>query len=333
MTLLAVLASLAVGTAAPRAAAAQTAKAERAAKAHYLKGAKLFNAKQYDQALAEYRAAYALSPKPALLFNIARALHEKGDRTEALAHYRRYLAEAPTGPVAAEAREYAAALERELAPPHVSAETPATPPAEKAPAEPPPAAPPPVTPLAAPANPEAASAEVVTKAETTPEPSPFRAGLFAGLSAATISWADWNGGFRFGPAVGVFGSYAPAPWFALRMEVLYAQKGSGSDTVNYMASWRMDYLDAVLLGQAWYWHANFVLGAYAGKHIGGDTPFDEAFLKGGDFGLVVGAGLALPVGGGAATVDLRYEHGLSSLKNDADAFSRVVLFTVGYSMR
>src|SRR5262249_29609491 len=177
----------------------------------YLKGAKLFNAKQYDQALAEYRAAYALSAKPALLFNIARALHEKGDRTEALAHYRRYLAEAPTGPVAAEAREYAAALERELAPPHVPAKPPAPPPAKKARAEPPPAAPPPVTPLAAPANPEAASAEVVTKAETTPEPSPFRAGLFAGLSAATISWADWNGGVPPGPPRGRARRRAAAP--------------------------------------------------------------------------------------------------------------------------
>src|SRR5262249_40072419 len=169
MTLLAVLASLAVGTAAPRAAAAQTAKAERAAKAHYLKGAKLFNAKQYDQALAEYRAAYALSPKPALLFNIARALHEKGDRTEALAPQRRPPPGRPPAPAAGGAGEPPAALGGAPAPPHFPGEPRPPPPGKKPPAEPPPAAPPPVTPLAAPANPEAASAEVVTKAETTPE--------------------------------------------------------------------------------------------------------------------------------------------------------------------
>src|SRR5262249_56875912 len=117
----------------------------------------------------------------------------------------------PPAPGGGEGGGSPAASERGRAPPHVPGEPRAPPPAKNAPAEPPPAAPPPVTPLAAPANPEAASAEVVTKAETTPEPSPFRAGLFAGLSAATISWADWNGGVPPGPPRGRARRRAAAP--------------------------------------------------------------------------------------------------------------------------
>ena len=56
-------------------------------------------------------------------------------------------------------------------------------------------------------------------------------------------------------------------------------------------------------------------------------------MKDADVGLVVGAGLAVPLGPGAATLDLRYEHGLSSLKIDADAYNRAFLITVGYSLR
>ena len=115
MRTMVMLASLAVWMAVATPAAADPR--ERAAKAHYQKGARLFAAKRYAQALVEYRAAYELSPRPPLLFNMARALHQNGDKAEALEHYRRYLDAVPAkGPVADEAREFAAALERELGP-------------------------------------------------------------------------------------------------------------------------------------------------------------------------------------------------------------------------
>src|SRR5215468_1047360 len=77
-------------------------------------GTEAFRAGRYDQAIASYQAAYALAPRAGGLFNIGRAYHKKGDAQHALEYYRRYLADEPKGPVAAEARAYVADLERAL---------------------------------------------------------------------------------------------------------------------------------------------------------------------------------------------------------------------------
>jgi tetratricopeptide (TPR) repeat protein len=77
----------------------------------------------YDAALALYQQAYDLLPHPALFFNMGQAHRLAGRLAEALAMYRRYLAEVPTGSLADQTRVWIAALETAAEP------TPGPPPA------------------------------------------------------------------------------------------------------------------------------------------------------------------------------------------------------------
>jgi tetratricopeptide (TPR) repeat protein len=61
-------------------------------------GLAAFRQRRYDDAIAAFAASYALSPLPALTFDIAQSYRLKGDCANALEHYRRYLNEAPDAP-------------------------------------------------------------------------------------------------------------------------------------------------------------------------------------------------------------------------------------------
>ncbi|MCC6993652.1 MAG: tetratricopeptide repeat protein [Deltaproteobacteria bacterium] len=89
--------------------------APRDADAHAARGKQLFAAQQWDDAIAEYQAAYDLDGKPTRLFNMAQAYRLKGDRARALELYRRYVALEPSGRGAPDARIRIAELERALA--------------------------------------------------------------------------------------------------------------------------------------------------------------------------------------------------------------------------
>jgi tetratricopeptide (TPR) repeat protein len=84
---------------------------ERAkAAAHFKQGQEFFKVADYDRAITEYEAAYALSNEPLLIFNIG-LCHDRAKRPDkALEAFQRYLAVAPTGDVADEAREDVARL-------------------------------------------------------------------------------------------------------------------------------------------------------------------------------------------------------------------------------
>jgi hypothetical protein len=72
-------------------------------------------AERYEQAIAEYQAAYDLSGNAEYLFDIAEAHRRKGDKKQALVEFQRYRHEAPAGPRAGDAVEKIATLEREIA--------------------------------------------------------------------------------------------------------------------------------------------------------------------------------------------------------------------------
>jgi tetratricopeptide (TPR) repeat protein len=74
------------------------------AAAHYKQGKAFFEAKQYAQAIGEYKAAYALDKLPAHLFNIARAYHLSGELDLAIEHYQKFVDADPKSPNAATAR-------------------------------------------------------------------------------------------------------------------------------------------------------------------------------------------------------------------------------------
>ncbi len=86
------------------------------AKAHFARGKAAEKAGQFAQAADEFEAAYALDPRPEMLFNIGQAFLLAGAKAEALSYFQRYLEAQPDGAGAAEARKQVAALGKEVTP-------------------------------------------------------------------------------------------------------------------------------------------------------------------------------------------------------------------------
>ncbi|HEU0033848.1 MAG TPA: hypothetical protein VFQ53_24640 [Kofleriaceae bacterium] len=70
--------------------AAATVHADPAADAAYEEGRRLYDLREWDQAIAKFKESYRLSPEPKSLFNIAQAFRLKGDCVEAINFYRTY---------------------------------------------------------------------------------------------------------------------------------------------------------------------------------------------------------------------------------------------------
>ncbi|HJX66365.1 MAG TPA: tetratricopeptide repeat protein [Polyangia bacterium] len=64
------------------------------AKAHYEKGTRLYEIREYDKSLLEYKAAYLAQPDPAFLFNIGQCYRKLGQNQEALSFFEEYLKKA-----------------------------------------------------------------------------------------------------------------------------------------------------------------------------------------------------------------------------------------------
>jgi tetratricopeptide (TPR) repeat protein len=77
-------------------------------------GAAYHDAGAYEQAIAEYQAAYELAALPELVFNIAQVYRLKQDKRAALDTYRRFLTLETEGKLADEARVQVAILTKEL---------------------------------------------------------------------------------------------------------------------------------------------------------------------------------------------------------------------------
>jgi tetratricopeptide (TPR) repeat protein len=95
----------------PAPAPAPDSDAKVRARAYVDAGLQAHERGDYDAALALYQQAYDLLPHPALFFNMGQAHRLAGRPAEALAMYRRYLVEVPTGPLADQTRVWIAALE------------------------------------------------------------------------------------------------------------------------------------------------------------------------------------------------------------------------------
>lgn len=94
--------AVAVALIAVRPAAAQS-KLDQARK-HFDQGEAYFKAGTWDKAIDEYNAAYALVPRPGLLFNIGLCYEHLEQPSRAVDYYDRYLKAAPDGGKATEAR-------------------------------------------------------------------------------------------------------------------------------------------------------------------------------------------------------------------------------------
>jgi hypothetical protein len=92
LIVLALLASLA---ASGRALAADDAKV--VAKARYETGTRLYEIREYEKALTEFKEAYVVKPDPAFLFNIGQCYRKLGKNADALEFFRQYLKKAAAG--------------------------------------------------------------------------------------------------------------------------------------------------------------------------------------------------------------------------------------------
>jgi tetratricopeptide (TPR) repeat protein len=269
------------------------------ARAHAKAGQDAFKAERYDEAIAEYQAAYALTPEPGLLYNIARAYHRKGDKPQALSYYRRYLTDEPNGAASGEAREYSGALAREI---QEDQQPPAPQPAAPAPAP----APAPPAPLIAAFGPK------------------------AGVTASIVATADVDSSFRAGFVGGGFLSLSLTDWLELQFELLFEQKRSlAGDTQRLVA---LQYVEIPLLFKPTYRGFYAVLGPYLGVAVSWDTTFDSTF-KAVDVGLAAGIGYGIEAGPGRVILEARFELGLTTIIANEDAKNRTLSFTLGYAFR
>ena len=92
-------------------------------KTHYDLALALYQAQKFEESIPEFKAAYTLNPKPALLFNLAQAYRKAGHPREAVEHYDLYLSATPqldgetrhkVDGYLAEARNTLASLELEM---------------------------------------------------------------------------------------------------------------------------------------------------------------------------------------------------------------------------
>ncbi len=82
---------------------------------HVKAGKRLLDLGEYDKAIVEYQAAFALIPHPQMLFNLGQAFQRKGDKVKAAEHYEKYLAIEAKGKSAQQAFEMLAMLKEALA--------------------------------------------------------------------------------------------------------------------------------------------------------------------------------------------------------------------------
>ncbi len=113
--LLAALLALPVAAGAANPPAAPAADSTAAARAAYRRGADLYKAGKYREAIAAFEEADRLKPSPALQFNIGQAWEKLGDPEAALAAFARYLRLAPAAPNRETVQKTVKALEGKLA--------------------------------------------------------------------------------------------------------------------------------------------------------------------------------------------------------------------------
>jgi hypothetical protein len=90
---------------------------DAAARRHFLAGQAAYGSGRYAEALGEFTAGYALSPRPEFLYNIGLAYKNLGRTADAIDNLRRFVAAAPGSQYAGPARQLLQQLEQKPPPP------------------------------------------------------------------------------------------------------------------------------------------------------------------------------------------------------------------------
>ncbi|MGZ6143107.1 MAG: tetratricopeptide repeat protein [Myxococcales bacterium] len=95
-------------------AAATPPESANLAREHFKAGQTHYALGEFQKAVEEFRETYRLRQEPALLFNIGQAYRQLHDWTQALFHYRQYLALRPDAPNRAEVEDLVGQMQRQL---------------------------------------------------------------------------------------------------------------------------------------------------------------------------------------------------------------------------
>jgi len=109
--------ALALAPATSHAQQPTTAQRDEEARTRFQSGRFAFDSGRFEEALTDFRRAYALSQRPPLLYNIGRAAEELGRTNEAIGAYERFLSDMPADADRLDAQARLDALRARSAPP------------------------------------------------------------------------------------------------------------------------------------------------------------------------------------------------------------------------
>jgi len=90
----------------------------------YERGIKHYQVGEFEEAIADFKAAYEIEPTPGLLFNLAQAHRQLGDNHRAAFFYRQFVAQSPPSKARTDAEAIILELEGPPKPPPAAAMTP-----------------------------------------------------------------------------------------------------------------------------------------------------------------------------------------------------------------
>jgi tetratricopeptide (TPR) repeat protein len=148
------------------------------ARAHYETGTRLYDVREYADALKEYKAAYIAKPDPAFLFNIGQCYRKMGKNAEAIDFFQQFLKKAPPDDpnralVEVRIRNIEAGISADYDPFDHSGDVHAPPPVVKTEPIPTPEPVPPPTVKAQPSPPPQPVPAATAKAQPSPPPEPI----------------------------------------------------------------------------------------------------------------------------------------------------------------
>jgi hypothetical protein len=183
-------------------------------------------------------------------------------------------------------------------------------------------------------------------------------GVKIGLNLATVGGSGVGSPVSMTTqyAVGVFEEFKLPLGFAIEPEVFYSVKGFSDEVsgnifgIDFTLTEKQTsgYLDVPVLVKYYLPSSAVNFNVYAGPSIGvllnakltvtSNGSSSETDIKdqtsGTDFGLVLGTGIALPLGSVDATVEARYDLGLTTLdkSGNSNVYNRVFALLVGVSL-
>ncbi|RZK93209.1 MAG: PorT family protein [Pedobacter sp.] len=158
----------------------------------------------------------------------------------------------------------------------------------------------------------------------------------AGINISKQAIQDIDGEkMKVGFQGGVGFNIATGKNFSVQPELNYISKGTKFEAGNINRKLNLNYLEIPVLAKYSFGPAYVNAGPSIGLLISKKDEVRQNYgteLKKLDFGVQMGAGLALPLGIGKVIVDGRYALGLSELSKNVNVKNRGIIASLGYSI-